>query len=229
MKCGLRPRAICLLAALAAGSPLRAEGLVSAPPLAPDVEALPRLSGDTEIVQRVNDALQNRDDVDNGIATCDGENPEGAFRSVDILAEGAEFLTFIIEVGGYCEGAAHPWSERHIVNFDMRTGNETDLMEYLPRTVAEEADPADALLKLYVDGAGDDLPEDCLDALTFAKDQRQLWFDLGLDLKSQALLLLPQGLPYVASGCESEVGLSIDRLQEAGFDGKLIRALTLTP
>ncbi|MGL4234874.1 hypothetical protein [Tabrizicola sp.] len=141
------------------------------------------------------------------------------------MTDGPDFLTFLIEIGGECEGAAHPWWDVQIVNFDLKTGQQTGLLEYLPEAWVETGDPTEPLFDIYVSAAGPNLTDECLESLTFALTKQYLRFDIGLDTRTQTLLILPVGLPHVEIGCVEPVGAKPDALQKAGFDPRLVKAI----
>lgn len=214
---------------VASASSLVAETLLPMPPLADEVAALPRMGGDGEIATRINAALQELDDNHLAIVTCDDGNAEDAFRSVDTLSDGPTFLSFVITVGGYCDGAAHPWAMQEVANFDLGSGAKTSLREFLPPAWSGPGKSEGPLLSLYLDAMEQPFAEDCVDSIIYAHEQHQLGFDLGLDQKAQKLMLLPEGLPYVVSGCEEAAWVSVDQLRAAGFHPRLVQALGGTP
>lgn len=212
------------LAVLAA--PVAAETLTLLAPVAENVAALPRLTGDTETSRRINLALDELDTSQLFAITCDDDNLEDAFRSVEILSDGPAYLSLIITTGGYCAGAAHPWGSVQIVNFDLASGKETSLTEYLPVGWSNDGRMTVPLLDFYLANLDrNDLSEDCLDSLSSVGQEGSLWFALGIDTASHRLVLLPDGLPYVASGCEAAAWIEANALRRAGFDPRLVRAL----
>lgn len=216
----MRPLPLPLLALLAAG-PALAE-LIPSPPLAPDVAALPRVAGDGAVPQAVNVALERRDAKDLDAVNCfGGTRSDGPFRSVEILSDGPDFLSFFITIGASCEGAAHPWSTTTTLNIDLETGRQTDLREFLPFP----GDDPDASLAVLFLNAVDDLPGECLDAYAQAFREGWLGFDLGLAEARGALVVWPKGLAYPQTPCLDVAYVPVARLREAGFDGRLTDAL----
>lgn len=215
-----------LSAALSIGGQAAAQDLVPSPPLAPDIDALPRLKGNTPVVAQINALLDQRDARDLEALNCSYETPsDQPGRLVEVLADGPKFLSFVIAMGTYCEGAAHPWSAQSIVNFDLDTGKATDLQEFLPQTFTLEAEPDNPLAALFIDAVVDP-PEDCLQAYSLAMRDGYLGFELGLVESNGAMMILPQGLAYVDTPCLDAAYVPVDRLREAGFGDKLIEALT---
>lgn len=218
--------ALTLGAALFPASAVTAQDLLPSPPLAPDVAALPRLAGEGAIIARVNAALAQRDQRDLDAVTCYGGQPDGPFRTVEVFADGPEFLSLVISTSSYCEGAAHPWWHQDILNFDLETGEQTDLRAYMP--TAFGSNPEDALAVLFLNTVAD-LPGDCVQSYARAFRDGYLRFDLGLAEAEGALMIWPGGLAYVETPCLDLAYVPLARLQEAGFHGTLIRALSPTP
>lgn len=219
---------LCCLPALAfAGlvAPLMAQDLVPSPPLAANVEALPRLDGDTAIARQINATLQMLDDQDLQSVTCDGEDSEYASRSVKVLSGGPEFLSMLLSSGGACDGANYPFSDTEILNFDLETGSQADLLQFLPDGWAERInanDPDDdPLLSLYLEMASEEIRDQCLDTL-----EGPISFEFGLDGQEDRLVILPDGLLNNELGCENEVFVPVDRLKVEGFHPRLIKALS---
>jgi hypothetical protein len=211
---------LALLLLLALPGPALAE-LVPQPPLAPDIAALPRLAVDVDIAAQVNGQLALLDQRDLDAVLCYGGPPDDPFRTVEVLADGPDFLSLLIATSSFCQGAAHPWWNQRIVTFDLATGVETDLRDMLPFS---PNDPDSALAVLFLNTVGD-LPGECVVAYAAALRDGFLGFDLGLSEAQAALVLWPQGLAYVETPCLDLALVPLDRLREAGFDPRLIRAL----
>lgn len=221
----MRPSAVLLVAAFATTA--SADELIPSPPLAPNVAALPRLSGSGSLVARVNGLLQALDDSDFATVTCSDERrAEDPFRSVEVLSDGPAFLSFLVSTGTYCEGAAHPFSAQWTVNIDLETGAATNLRQFLPPSFIDAGVSEDALAVLFLNAVAD-LPGDC--AQTYARAMREgyLAFDLGLVEADSALLLWPRGLAYAETFCTDLAYVPVDRLREAGFSDRLVQALTV--
>lgn len=211
---------------LSAATHAIAQDLVPSPNLAPDIAALPRLNGDGAVVSDINARLQHLDDHDLENLNCNGQSPpDGPFRAVEVLADGPEFLSFMIDIGAYCDGAAHPSWSREIVNLDLQTGEETGLREFLPPS-GRPSQRRDDLLTVFFLNSVADLPGDCVQAYAWALSNGYLHLDLGLDEAEGALLLWPSGLAYVETPCLDTAYVPVDRLREAGFGERLTRALT---
>jgi hypothetical protein len=220
---------MALACLLALGTPFQADPLTQLPDLAPDVAALPRLADDTATAGIINDALAEIDRRHLAQLTCDGRASDQPYRAVETLSDGPAYLTFLISLGAYCDGAAHPFSIRQLVTFDLASGLRTTLADLLPPDWSEPRNAAVQLQALYRQNLVLPLDESCLAILTSLLNEGYLTVDLGLDLRSRQLLLMPVGLPYAALSCESEAWVPPDQLRAAGFDPRLVQALTGTP
>jgi hypothetical protein len=220
---------LCTLLALSL--PAFAQDLLPWPDLAPEIAALPRLAGDSDLARTVNAALDALDARDLEAVNCHYSNrSDGPFRAVEVLSDGPEFISFFITKGTYCDGAAHPWTAQEIVNFDLESGLQTDLRDLLPDTFQSADDQSEMLSVLFLTHVAD-LPGECVWAYAHAYAMRNsyLSFDLGLAESRGALMLWPQGLAFVHTPCLDAAFVSAERLGEAGFDSRLIKALTPSP
>ena len=206
-------------------TPGGAETLTQPPPLAPDVAALPRLTGDSAVAARINASLHDLDQTQHYAITCEDENPDGAYRSVQVLSDGPAFLSLLVITGGACPGAAHPWGQADTVNFDLSTGRQTDLMPFLPTAWTDPGPPEAKIFDLYLDNLDAATLEDgCLDDLISAAEGDRLWYLLAIDTGQQRLMILPDGLAHVASGCEQPAWIPVDLLRASGFAPRLVGA-----
>jgi hypothetical protein len=216
-----------VLAGLFAASMASAQDLIETPPLAPDVAGLPRLAGDGAIAAEVNAQLQELDERDLDAINCSGESPaRNPSRTVEVLSNGPDFLSIFISKGTYCEGTAHPWRVQTIVNFDLRTGNRTDLREFMPQSFVQADQDGDPMAIMYLNEV-EDFTSNCV--LAFARELQVGGLDLHLGLveSENALMLLLRGLSsYVDTPCLNAAYVPLARLEEAGFDERLLRALS---
>lgn len=219
--------ALAFLLALAA--PVGADPLVPSPPLAPDVAALPRLADDTDLSEVINDSLDEIDQRHLNLVTCDSGTPNDPYRSVEVLSDGPDLLSFHITLGGYCEGAAHPFTLNQVVTFDLATGLRTDLSDLLPPAWSASDSAAAHLLDLYRAHQQTPLTEDCQKILASLMAEGDLRFDLGPDTRSQRLLLQPIGLSHVALSCDYEAWVPLAQLRAAGFHPRLVETLSGSP
>jgi hypothetical protein len=225
----MTPVPLLALALVALAAPLAAQDLIPSPPLAPNVDALPRLDGDTVVARQINAALQMLDEQDLQSVTCEGEDPENASRSVKVLSDGPEFLSLLLSSGGACEGSNYPFSMTELLNFDLETGGQIDLLQFLPDGWADRInayDPDnDPLLALYLEMAGEEVRDQCQDTLM----NGSISFEFGLDGQEGQLLILPDGLLHIELGCENAVSVPVERLKAVGFHPRLIESLRSTP
>jgi hypothetical protein len=208
---------------LATVVPATAQDIESSPDLAPDIAALPRLVGESAAVQRINDQLALLDQRDFETVSCgDPGRAQDPVRTIEILADGPDFLSVMITSGGYCEGAAHPWWTQSIANFDLKTGEATDLRQYFPQAWQGSDE---TLFLLFINTVGE-LSGECLQAYTALSRDEFYSFDLGLAETEAALVILPVGLPYIDSPCVMTAYVPATRLAEAGFGSRLVQALS---
>lgn len=220
---------LVLVVTLGLPFPVRAQELIPSPTLAPGVAALPRMAGRDAVSLAINAELEKLDARDLAAINCaDGRRSESAGRSVEVLSDGPEFLSLSISAGSYCEGAAHPWWKQSVINFDLRTGKQSDLREYLPAAWVVNARPDEVLSSLFLNVVGE-LPGECLQTYTRAIAEGYLSFDLGLVENESSLILWPVGLARVEAPCLDVALVSADRLREAGFAPRLIAALADMP
>jgi hypothetical protein len=150
-------------------------------------------------------------------------------RSVKVLSEGPDFLSILLSSGGACEGANYPFAMTELLNFDLETGSQTDLLQFLPDGWADKInadDPdADLLLGLYLEMAGEEVRDQCEDTLM----NSSISFEFGLSAQDGQLMILPDGLLHIELGCENAVLVPVDRLKAAGFQTRLIEALSPKP
>lgn len=214
-----------LFAVLFAPTQGAAQMLIPSPPLAPDIAALPRLNGDGVGFSDINALLDMLDARDLDALNCYGSAaPDGPFRTVEVLSDGPEFLSFQIDNSTYCEGAAHPWWHRKIVNIDLATGQETDLRAFLPRSFMPSGEPVDPLVVLFLNTVAE-LPGECVSAYGWALQNGYVQLNLGLVEAKGALMLWPDGLAYADTPCLDAALVPSAKLKEAGFDGRLMQAL----
>lgn len=209
--------------------PASADPLIQSPPLAPDVAALPRLADDTGTKGFINDALEYLDRRHLALVTCNGGTTNAPYRAVETLSPGPRFLSFLITLGGFCDGAAHPFNQRLLVTFDLASGLRSNLVDLLPPDWSEPREAARQLFALYAKNLAPPLDDDCRAALSTTLDAGDLTFDLGPDLRAPALMLLPLGLPDPALDCAVEALVPPDQLRAAQFSPRLLEALTGSP
>lgn len=217
--------ALCLacFAPVSAG----AETLTLPPDPARWVAALPVVNGDAPAAVRINAALAELDRTQQFAMTCEGLDPEGAYRTVDILSDGPAFLSMFVTIAGACEGASYPWSEHHDLTFDLATGTLTDLVDFLPPGWSDRGPELFAQYLAHVDPTT--LEDDCLDVLSIAAEAERLSYRLAVDTARQGLVMQPSGLLRNEAGCEEAALLPADALRAAGFAPRLVAAVQGKP
>lgn len=219
-------RVLPLLCLCALPIPAAADSLTSPAPIGDYLASLPRMTGDSAVAARVNAALDDLDRLQRVAITCEGTSPDGAFRAVEVLSDGPDLLSLLISTGGACDGAAYPWGKTETVNFDLINGQPTDLMPFLPPAWVDPGPPDTQLFDLYL-GSVDltAIEEDCADILVTAAEAGRLSYFLAVDTGTGSLMILPEGLLHLESGCELPAFAQADRLRAAGFAPRLIEAL----
>lgn len=112
-----------------------------------------------------------------------------------------------------------------IVNFDLVTGEKTDLRSFFPLPLQQSDDPDTPLAVLFLN-AVDDLSTDCVQAYAWAIEDGYLNFNIGVAEAERALVIWPHGLGYARGSCLSLAYVAVERLREAGFNERLVRALS---
>lgn len=212
--------ALAFLLAATLALPAAAQDLIPQPPMAEAVASLPRVDGN----RRANAALQALDDLHLGFLICDDGSLDGSSRTIQPTSTGPEVLTFLIDLGSECQGG-QPWLERQIVSFDLASGRQTDLTDYLPADWIGTGTPEFPLYDLYLATLGPQLSDDCRQGLERAMTDGRLRFDIGPDSGQQRLLVLPVGLPPADAACAVPAGVDAATLAAAGFAPNLIRAV----
>lgn len=220
--------ALCILASKGSGQSL---ALIEHPPLAPGIEALPRVAGTNAAIQRMNARLDQLDAAALADAkACNTTPPESDFsRWIEMPFTGPDFLAFVVHFDVFCTGAAHPQQARIPLVFDAATGLETDLRDMFPGTLlppVPEPGPAshflfsaqlnDIYLALYRD-----MPETCHGPVADNKG----WFQIWPDAAAGGLVLWPAGLSHAEQACAEAVILTVARMRSLGFDDALTQAL----
>jgi hypothetical protein len=221
--------------------PGHAQTLTLTPPLAENVEALPRMIGKTEVADKVNSALEKLDEGKLNYLTCDGENPDYAFRSVDVLSEGPAFLSILVNEGGRCGDLVQPWSIKETLNFDLASGDQIGSEWFLPDAWttnhwdAQNNRSAMALsprwlFDVYLEALAEAPPsDDCLDTLVAVYDLEQLNLILGVDSERRSLVVLPEKMPLIANDCELTALIGVETLKMKRFEYRVIERLEATP
>jgi hypothetical protein len=108
----------------------QAAAFAAQPDLAPNVQALPRLTGDTSAIMAINADL---DRFDAAARESGCEEGQGDFeRGVSQPMTGPGFVTFAISENFFCTGAARPSFSQTAVTYDLSTGERVDWVAAVP-------------------------------------------------------------------------------------------------
>ncbi len=131
------------LAACGQGGGAKADGmpaagavaLIEKPNLSADIEALPRLAGDSPAIQRINAELDRLDAAATNSATDCSEMARGGqggwARSVTRPMIGPAYVALREHLEIYC-GGAYPSNSQTAVTYDLATGARADWVSLLP-------------------------------------------------------------------------------------------------
>jgi hypothetical protein len=217
-------RFFCL--ALWLASPAAAQNLpeVTSPaPLADQIAATPKLVSTTPQAAEINETLAAFDAGSlEELTACDG-----ASRAVQVLLRSAKFYSMVVDEGGMCSGAAHPFFNHWLITFDMTSGQPLFWDQFLPETLLQTDRPdydkdyplrRPALQALYLGHIAQN--PDCAEVYGDAMN-----FNFALDAKAQALLMAPVGLPYAVTACAETAQIPLAEMRSLGLDARLISAL----
>lgn len=121
--------------------------LVDQPRLSADIEAMPRLTGDSPAIARINAELDQIDaqavrDAAECVETA-GDGPGGGWsRWITQPMTGPEYVTLSAQFEYYC-GGAYPMNAQTAVTYDLTTGARVDWPALLPalELIQDEASP----------------------------------------------------------------------------------------
>jgi hypothetical protein len=227
---------------LCLAQPGHAQTLTLPPPLAENVEALPRMTGQTEVANKVNSVLETLDLHQLKYLACYWENPDNyqenlkyAFQSVDVLSEGPTFLSILVTVGRQCGDEAERYIYKETLNFDLASGDKLYLDAALPEGWAANGRSArnvstKEMFAIYLEGLAEAPPPDeCSDVLADFYNLGWSSVILGVDSKAKSLILIPEMFPFQVDGCKLTVLIGVNKLKALGFDSWLIKRLEATP
>ncbi|WP_349683947.1 hypothetical protein [Brevundimonas aurifodinae] len=221
----------------------RAVILEARPGLGTDVEALPRLAGDTPEIARINAELDRLDAAAvQSAADCvemAGEGPGGGWsRSITQPMTGPGFVTLREHLDVYC-GGAYPSTSQTAVTYDLAKGQRIDWPAALPGL--------NLVLGMFEDMPADYVPlvrsaalgawfsrrmlanpdaewvEQCrsfFDAEAMAEQGFNIW----ADAENGGVSVQPE-LPHVAQACAERATLTPVELQSFSADAGLIAAI----
>jgi hypothetical protein len=214
----------CLPHAALADTPVL---LTQPKPLAPDADALPRLDATDNASQIINTQLAMMDSSalnERSMCLAAGALSDWS-RSTYVTFAGPDFLSLEVFVGGYCDGAAHPFNYQRTLTVDLRTGEPLDWHLALPGAFVNAAigkvQPPSAVLSSLFVSATSPWDPDCQRSLTRAP----LAFHLWLDSDKQAIAMAPASLAYVEQACSDVAYLTRSQMQNLGVDARLFSAL----
>lgn len=211
------------------------------PDLAEGVEALPRLVGDGEAIERINADLAR---IDGAVMENACEGGGGIERGVTQPMTGPGYVSFWIAEGYYCEGAAHPSNDQTAVTYDLATGARVNWIEAAPGLQLTAGDLTDmaatyvprlsspALSAFYsrrmltdpVEGPDAEWLNECREV--FAPEAlADRTFKLWLDAENGGVSLSPD-FPHVVQACASTVTMTATEMQEFGVSAAMIQAVT---
>lgn len=218
------------------------------PRLSGDMEALPRLVGDTPAILRINADLDRSDAAAvASAAQCAadaGDGPGGGWsRSITRPMTGPAYLTLRQHLEIYC-GGAYPSNEQTAVTYDLATGGPVDWKALLPGLALVQDEPMadmpadyvyslrspglEALYerKMLAEATEDEGPDGC----------RDVWKphpagDLGQGFRVWADaehggVAIDADYVHAVQACGGSVYLSADEMRAAGAPAGLIDALT---
>lgn len=127
-----------VLAVIAAPASAQDHGpvnLTNPPPLAKDVDAYPRVVGETSAIAKINARLADREArLRDDLAECLAVKNGFVEHSVALTMNSPNFLTFVSTTGAYC-GGAHGYGGDDALTFDLRTGDPIDPQDWLPSSL----------------------------------------------------------------------------------------------
>jgi hypothetical protein len=202
--------------------------LTQPPPLASDADALPRLDASDEVSRKINAQLEtaDRNALDERAMCLAAGTLSDWSRSTDVTFAGPDYLGLEVLVGGYCDGAAHPYNYHQVLTFDLATGEALDWQQALPDAfhavkTGHGLPRSPQLSALFILAASPIVP-DCEDVLT----SKPMSFSLWLDGERHAIAISPTSLAYVDTHCIDVVWLTVAQAQTLGADVRLIAAIT---
>lgn len=244
------------LAACGQGTTSRAEGvagaagdpiLVEKPRLSADVEAMPRLSGDSPAIVRINAELDRLDatavaDAGECGRMADSQEGDGWTRTITRPMTGPAYLTLREHLEIFC-GGAYPSTSQTPITWDLSTGERVNWVALLPglglvQDQAEEGMPTDYVYsvrsprletlyerKMLAEATDAEWREQCRDVWTpKAGDELGQGFRVWADAEHGGVAI-DADYAHVVQACGGTVYLTADEMREAGAPAALIDAL----
>lgn len=232
---GIRALVILVAAppAAAQSDDLYRTSLVEIAPLATNVDAMPRLPGNSATQKRINARLASIDEETLTAArACWSQTGDTGFElATEVVFASADFFSITRLVNAFCAGAAHGAFFIEGVTFDMKTGEEVRWDQLFPPHFIAGREPhskhgfvigTDDLTRLYLDHATS-LPVECGRAIQSENDG---WFRVWPSQGDLGLILMPTGLSHANQACADPAVLPASTLRDEGFAERLVNAFT---
>lgn len=203
------------------------------PPLAPGIDAFPKLAGSSPAVRSINTSLTRRDtEALADIRTCLALDGSDWARFIDVTLVTPGFFSLRGTDDFYCAGAAHPEQYIFTLTYDLETGHEVDWPGLLPEGYATLRYPeypfganvfgSPLLAVLYFTHYP--RPED--DECSSVVRSQDLDFRFWLDGAEKALMLYPENLSHAERACADVAAIPVAALEALGAAPALIKALS---
>lgn len=209
------------------------------PNIKEDVQAMPRLTGDTPQIAAINADL---DRVDAGALEA-GCEAGGHSRFVSQPMTGPDFVTFAMNEEIYCESAAYPSNDQTAITYDLSTGARADWAALMPGLAPAQDAAMDGMPAGYVydsrspelaawyerkmlAGTDPDHVEQCRDVWA-PGDPAELGqgFRIWADAEHGAVAV-SANYPHVIQACADIAYMTVEDMQTNGVDARLIEAIT---
>ncbi|HEX8470116.1 MAG TPA: hypothetical protein VF633_03300 [Brevundimonas sp.] len=223
--------------------------LVEKPKLSEEVEALPRLVGDSPAILRINAELDRLD----ATATADakecvemaGDGPGGGWsRAITRPMTGPAFVTMREHVEVYC-GGAYPSTTQTAITYDLSTGARANWVALLPALALVQDEPMAELPADYIYSVRSPQLEALYERKMIADADDAEWRDgcrevwkpkledetggQGFNVWADAVhggVAIDADYVHAVQACGGTVYLSADEMRAAGAPAGLINALT---
>ena len=219
--------------------------LVEKPALSADVDAMPRLAGDSPAIARINAALDANDagaKADAEACAADaGDGPGGGFsRFITRPMTGPAYVTLREHSEWYC-GGAYPSTSQTAVTYDVQTGARIDWAAAVPGLGLafysyEGEEPGEDKLLMRAAALGAwysrkmlanpeaEWVEQCRDVLDPAALAEQT-FNIWADAENGGVTIAPD-FAHVVQACADSATLTAADLRQFNADPKLVDAIT---
>lgn len=222
--------------------------LIEKPKLSADIEALPRLAGDSPAIVRINAELDRLDAAATTSATecaeTAGEGPGGGWsRVITRPMTGPAYVVLREHLDVYC-GGAYPSTSQTAITWDLSTGARADWTTLLPalrlvQDQPEEGMPADYVYslrspqldtlyerKMIAEATDAEWREQCRDVWTpKAGDELGQGFRVWADAEHGGVAI-DADYAHAVQACGGTVYLTAEEMRAAGAPAGLIDALT---